>query len=115
MVTVAYPVEVSYDDLSPEQRSMKIARYSPCTNCTCSGLHPPPGITVVSDNPVLYSEPGGDDDDEEPQSYLQTCGCGHGYMAHTAKESELGSAEHRRRTMFAIRIDENLQVFCPIF
>jgi hypothetical protein len=110
MVKVAYPVANSRNDLSPLLLSLKIARHAPCTLCTCQGLHPSQGVTVVSDNRDVYEEADDFDDDEDPQSYLEGCECGHDIVAHNASEAELGRAEWARRGNVGIRIDEILQV-----
>ncbi|TEB30346.1 hypothetical protein FA13DRAFT_1630790 [Coprinellus micaceus] len=109
MVKVAYPVANSRNDLSPLLLSLKIARHAPCTLCTCQGLHPSQGVTVVSDNRDVYEEADDFDDDEDPQSYLEGCECGHDIVAHNASEAELGRAEWARRGNVGIRIDEILQ------
>lgn len=111
MVKVAYPVANTREDLkSSLLLSLKIARHAPCTLCPCTGLHPPPDVTVVSDNRDLYEEADDFDDDEPVQSYLDHCECGHDVVAHNANEAELGKAEWVRRSNVGIRIDEILQV-----
>jgi hypothetical protein len=114
MVKVAYPVSNDRDQLSSSLLALKIARHSPCTLCSCTGLHPSPGITVVSDDTDVYDEADDDDDDSSPQSYLESCECGHDVRAHNANEKQLDRGEWIRRSNVGIRIDEILQVLCFI-
>ena len=113
---VAYPASHTYDKLSSSLLALKIARHSPCTLCdSCSGLHPPPKVTVVLDEHSDSSlgnleQYGSDDDEEEVSSYLDACACGHEVKAHNADEITLGKPEFARRGRVAIRLDEVLQV-----
>ncbi|KAF5393388.1 hypothetical protein D9757_000734 [Collybiopsis confluens] len=112
-----YPAASKYDDLTPQQIALKIARHCSCTACeNCKGLHPSPGVEVV-----LYNGSGGSgsvlgqlgqygsDDDEEMLPYLDICACGHSVAEHGADESQIDAEEYHRRASYAIRIDENLQ------
>ncbi|KAF6763071.1 histone acetyltransferase NGF-1 [Ephemerocybe angulata] len=110
MVKVAYPVANDRNQLSSSLLSLKIARHAPCTQCACTGLHPSPGTTVVSDDADVYDEENYDDDDDSSaQSYLELCECGHDVRTHNANEAQLGRTEWLRRGNVGIRIDEILQ------
>lgn len=113
---VAYPHSYSFERLDPALLPIKIARHSPCAQCsTCLGLHPPPRVDVVLDGHSDSSlgdlgQYGSDDDDEEISSYLELCACGHGVKSHNADEDVLGPSEFARRGRVAVRLDELLQV-----
>lgn len=115
----AYPASNSIDDLSQQQTALKISRHCACTICgTCKGLHPSIGVHVVLDDGSGESSLGdlgqyGSDDDDDGASvppYLDICACGHSVADHGANELKIGVEEYRRRALYAIRIDENLQV-----
>jgi len=109
-----YPTAHLIEHLSPSLLSLKIARHSSCSLCSCSGLNPPPGIQVVPDDQPSESSLGdlgqyGSDEEENPM-YLSSCACSHSASQHGANEHEIGSEEFRRRSLVAIRLDELLQV-----
>ncbi|THV02413.1 hypothetical protein K435DRAFT_653512 [Dendrothele bispora CBS 962.96] len=108
-----YPTAHLIQDLPPPLLSLKIARHSPCSLCSCSGLNPPPGIHVVTDDTPIETSLGGlsqyGSDEEENPSYLSICACSHSVNEHGADEHEIGSEEFRRRSLVAIRLDELLQ------
>ena len=112
-----YPSSHEIHRLSDSQLSVKIARHSACSVCkSCTGLHPLPGIIVVSDDDIEASSSllrdltqyGSDDDDGS--TYLQSCACGHSAAEHNAELSDLDRDEFIRRGLVGIRLDELLQV-----
>lgn len=114
-----YPAANQPNSLNDTQRTLKIARHSPCSACNnCIGLHPPPGVDVVLDHQLQNDSSLGDlgqygsdaDDDDADMPYLHTCGCGHDTIQHNADESDIGPVEFARKMRVAIRLDELLQV-----
>lgn len=114
-IKVAYPAAGDRADLSDSLLALKIARHSPCTRCpsVCSGLQPPLGYKVVTDDRMEHDDFDdlfGDSDDEgssgPPSSYLEMCSCGHDVSAHNADLRSLDRQEFERRGKVAIRIDE---------
>jgi histone acetyltransferase len=112
-----YPSSHEMARLNDVLLSIKIARHSSCSVCnSCTGLHPPPGITVADDieaNSSLLrdlTQYGSDDDDGSPTAYLLTCACGHSAVEHNADICELDREEFTRRGLVGIRLDELLQV-----
>ena len=112
-----YPSSHEIHRLSDSQLLVKIARHSACSVCkSCTGLHPLPGIVVVSDDDIEASSSllrdltqyGSDDDDGS--AYLQSCACGHSAPEHNAELSDLSRDEFIRRGLVGIRLDELLQV-----
>lgn len=101
---VLYPAPAEDDphSLSEEQLSLKIARHSPCSSCSCLGLRPPLGVEVSPDDSLLS--------DQMELAYLSDCQCGHDVPSHGADISVLGRPEYQRRGRVAVRIDELLQV-----
>ena len=99
---VLYPAEDDIPSLSEEQLSLKIARHSPCSLCSCSGLRPPVGVEVSPDDSLLS--------DQMELAYLSECQCGHNVPSHGADVAVLGRPEYQRRGRVAVRIDELLQV-----
>jgi histone acetyltransferase len=108
-----YPASHEIPKLSETQLIIKIARHSPCSICDdCNGLHPAPGMNVVSDEKDMDSsleslEQNGSKDET---SYLDTCDCGHTARDHGADVSNTGSEEFARKGRVAVRLDELLQV-----
>ena len=99
---VLYPAEDDIPSLSEEQLSLKIARHSHCSLCSCSGLRPPVGVEVASDDSLsLY---------QTKPAYLSECQCGHDVPSHGVDVSILGRREYQRRGRVAVRIDELLHV-----
>ncbi|CAL1707312.1 unnamed protein product [Somion occarium] len=109
-----YPDSHDLEGLSDQALALKIARYSPCTKCSCRGLRPPVGCQVVSERDYhdemellgLTLDIFDEDDAEAGVAYLEICNCGHGVPDHSADESLLGRDEFLRRARVAARMDE---------
>ncbi|THH04557.1 hypothetical protein EW145_g5435 [Phellinidium pouzarii] len=98
--------------------ALRIARHSHCSECdSCTGLRPPPGVTLVLDTSQEesslgdLSQYGSDEEDGNSLSrYLSICACGHDTKRHGADELRIGKDEYARRARVAIRLDELLSV-----
>ena len=114
----AYPASNQISQLNDTQRTVKIARHSPCSSCTnCPGLRPPYNVHLILDDHIIadsslrdLGQYGSDVDDEDADlGYLNTCTCGHEAAQHNADEHRLGPAEFARKARVAVRLDEILQ------
>ncbi|KAG8890427.1 histone acetyltransferase [Tulasnella sp. 332] len=96
--------------LSNPARSIKVARHTHCSACTCQGLHPPDHIPVILDDSEDYQEALEQADQAEvptDEGFWMLCECGHGWDEHGAG-MDVPSIEMTRRTRVAMRIDELL-------
>lgn len=84
--------------LPPAAESLTLARHTPCSNCACPGLRPPPG----SEPQAKAASTANFDDVGWHWACACDCEAGH--------EREEGSDERSRRARVASRIDELLQV-----
>ncbi|KAF7306116.1 Histone GCN5 superfamily [Mycena chlorophos] len=109
-----YPASHDIDSLSDSLRSLKIARHSGCTVCSCPGFHPDPSWEVVLDtdddnnSDLGELDQYGSDDEDGPPSYLDRCACTHDMYDHGANQPLLGRDEFIRRARVAVRADELL-------
>ncbi|KAG8936839.1 histone acetyltransferase [Tulasnella sp. 419] len=98
------------EQLSTSARSIKVARHTPCSRCTCRGLHPPDSSMVVLDDSEDAQEALEQADQSEAptdEGFWMVCDCTHGWDEHGAG-MDVSTAEMTRRTKVAIRIDEIL-------
>lgn len=116
MMRVLYPTSNTLDALSDDLIALKIARHTPCSQCThCPGLHPGSNIQLARDdhppeNSLTDLVQYGSDEEDDGVTYLSRCGCGHGPQQHGADEAELDKEEYTRRASLALRIDQHLEV-----
>lgn len=112
-LTFLYPAAVKDVDLiSFTAQRVKIARHSYCTACTCRGMHPPNGWTVITDDSEdapMVIEQSEDLDELTDDGYMQICSCGHGFPEHGADEGT-DASELRRKAKVAVQIDVLLEV-----
>lgn len=99
MSTRFYYPSPTYED-EDAVRAVRIARYSPCSECLCAGLHPADDAEIIT---VGFADEG------EPNDANTMCECAHQWASH-GTHSELSSSEFNRRARVALRIDETLEV-----
>ncbi|KAG9002515.1 histone acetyltransferase [Tulasnella sp. 427] len=109
--TFIYPtVPKTGDKISDSSRAIRIARHSPCSSCSCHGLHPPDGTPIVLDNSEDIQEAMDQAEQSETPTddgFWMVCECGHGWEEHGAGP-DVAPTELKRRTRVAIRLDELL-------
>lgn len=105
----AYPAADGLPNSQPDHiQTLRISRHSPCSECSCHGLHPEPDAIIVLDTDREVLGDDTDDDDGARRPYLDSCACGHGPDSHGADLLEVERAEFLRRSRVAGRIDEGL-------
>jgi hypothetical protein len=114
-LTFLYPPASQPGDFTFDARSIKIARHSNCSECDCTGFHPPEGCAVVINNGSVEAQAALDEAEESmevtEEGYWRMCACGDGIEDH-GNGGDLGQEEIQRRARVAIRIDEILEVCC---
>jgi histone acetyltransferase len=119
MMRALYPASNTFDALSDDLITLKIARHTPCGLCEdCPGLQPGPHVHVLRDgqppeNSLTDLAQYGSDEEDNGIGYLRLCGCGHSTQQHGANVAELGEEEYTRRANIALRIDQHLEVRLP--
>ncbi|CAE6445753.1 unnamed protein product [Rhizoctonia solani] len=111
-LTFLYPPASQPGDFTFDARSIKIARHSNCSECDCTGFHPPEGCAVVINNGSVEAQAALDEAEESmevtEEGYWRMCACGDGIEDH-GNGGDLGQEEIQRRARVAIRIDEILE------
>ncbi|KAF8739651.1 MFS general substrate transporter, partial [Rhizoctonia solani] len=111
-LTFLYPPASQPGDFTFDARSIKIARHSNCSECDCTGFHPPEGCAVVINNGSAEAQAALDEAEESlevtEEGYWRMCACGDGIEDH-GNGADLGQDEIQRRARVAIRIDEILE------
>ncbi|KAJ1304322.1 hypothetical protein OPQ81_005482 [Rhizoctonia solani] len=109
-LTFLYPPATG--DFTFDARSIKIARHSNCSECECTGFHPPEGCAVVINNGSAEAQAALDEAEESTEvteeGYWRMCACGDGIEDH-GNGVDVGPEEIQRRARVAIRIDEILE------
>ncbi|KAG8732167.1 histone acetyltransferase [Ceratobasidium sp. 423] len=110
-LTFLYPPASQPGDFTFDARSIKIARHSNCSECECTGFHPPEGCAVVINNGSAEAQAALDEAEESmevtEEGYWRMCACGDGIEDH-GNGADVGPEEIQRRARVAIRIDEIL-------
>ncbi|KDN44416.1 hypothetical protein RSAG8_05463, partial [Rhizoctonia solani AG-8 WAC10335] len=110
-LTFLYPPASQPGDFTFDARSVKIARHSNCSECECTGLHPPEGCAVVINNGSVEAQAALDEAEESTEvteeGYWRMCACGDGIEDH-GNGADVAPEEIQRRARVAIRIDELL-------
>ncbi|CAE6473705.1 unnamed protein product [Rhizoctonia solani] len=110
-LTFLYPPASQPGDFTFDARSIKIARHSNCSECECTGFHPPEGCAVVINNGSTEAQAALDEAEESmevtEEGYWRMCACGDGIEDH-GNGVDVGPEEIQRRARVAIRIDEIL-------
>ena len=107
-----YPA-VSTEDVastSSASRSIRIARHTHCSACSCTGLHPPDNIPIVLDDSEDYQDALEQAEQIEfpnEDGFWSMCACMHGWDEHGAG-MDVSAIETMRRARAAFRIDEIL-------
>ncbi|CAE6434711.1 unnamed protein product, partial [Rhizoctonia solani] len=111
-LTFLYPPASQPVDFTFDACSIKIARHSNCSECECTGFHPPEGCAVVINNGSVEAQAALDEAEESTEvteeGYWRMCACGDGIEDH-GNGTNVGSEEIERRARVAIRIDEILE------
>ncbi|CAE6475834.1 unnamed protein product [Rhizoctonia solani] len=110
-LTFLYPPASQPGDFTFDARAIKIARHSNCSECECTGFHPPEGCAVVINNGSVEAQAALDEAEESTEvteeGYWRMCACGDGIEDHGIGV-DVGPEEIQRRAKVAIRIDEIL-------
>ncbi|ELU38441.1 MFS amino acid permease [Rhizoctonia solani AG-1 IA] len=99
-LTFLYPPASQPGDFTFDARSIKIARHSNCSECDCTGFHPPEGCAVVINNGSAEAQAALDEAEESlevtEEGYWRMCACGDGIEDH-GNGADLGQDEIQRR------------------